>query len=366
MVRSPVRLLVLLLLAIAPLVRPHAQAPPRVVVVGDVHGDFTGFVRVLTEAGVIDRRRRWIGRDAVLVQTGDVPDRGPDSRKVMDLLIDLEKQAPKTGGRVRALLGNHEVMNLTGDLRYVTLAEYASYRSQDAESLRERVYAASADPAQRDEPGYRQAWMAGRPLGWVELQQAFLPQGRYGKWLRTHDVVTRVGDTLFLHGGIAPAYATLTIDTINERARAALAGRTPLAEPILSDEQGPLWYRGLALGAETTLAAHVDALLAFHRVSRIVVGHTVAPGVVLPRFGGKVILNDVGMSPVYGGPTSSLEIRGGAVSVRHRGTLVPLPASSDLKAYLDSVLALEPAGSTLRTWLAQGAVWPPQQPTDVP
>jgi hypothetical protein len=363
MVSPSVRLLLLLVLALAPLARPGAQAPSRVVVVGDVHGDYTGFVRVLTDAGVIDKRRRWIGGDTVLVQTGDVLDRGPDSRKVMDLLIELEKQAPKAGGRVHALLGNHEVMNLTGDLRYVTPAEYASYRSLEAESLRERVYAASADPLQRQLAEYREAWMAEHPLGWVELQQAFLPRGKYGKWLRAHDVVTRVGDTLFLHGGIAPAYATLTVDTINRRARAALASTTPLGEPILADEQGPLWYRGLALGDEPTLSAHVDALLAFHGVSRIVLGHTVAPGVVLPRFGGKVVLNDVGMSPVYGGPQSSLEIRGGAVAVRHRRTLVPLPPSSDLKAYLAAVLALEPATSKLRTWVADGAVWPPPQPT---
>lgn len=359
-----VRLLVLLLLALAPLARPGAQTPPRVVVVGDVHGDFSGFVRILTDAGVIDRRRRWIGGDAVLVQTGDVPDRGPDSRKVMDLLLDLEKQAPKAGGRVHPLLGNHEVMNMTGDLRYVTPGEYASYRSPESESLREHVYTAAADPQQREQFEYRQAWMAEHPLGWVELRQAFLPTGKYGKWLRQHDVVVRVGDTLFLHGGIGPAYATLTIDTINTRARVALAGQTPLAEPILADEQGPLWYRGLALGAEAALVAHVDALLAFHGVSRIVLGHTVAPGVVLPRFGGKVILNDVGMSPVYGGPKSSLEIRGSVVSVRHRGTLVPLPASSDLKSYLDAALALEPAESKLRTWMAQGAVWPPAQPIE--
>ena len=83
-----------------------------------------------------------------------------------------------------------------------------------------------------------------------------------------------------------------------------------MPRPLLTDDEAPLWYRGLALGPEADLAAHVDALLAFHGVSRIVIGHTVAPGVVLPRFGGKVILIDVGLSAVYGGPRSSLEIKG--------------------------------------------------------
>ena len=104
---------------------PAAQAPPRLVVVSDVHGDLGQFVTVLTQAGVIDGARKWTGGTTVVVQTGDVPDRGPDSRKVMDLLMDLEKQARKAGGVVHALLGNHEVMNMVGDLRYVTPEEYA-------------------------------------------------------------------------------------------------------------------------------------------------------------------------------------------------------------------------------------------------
>src|SRR5262245_33598569 len=98
----------------------------RVVAVGDVHGDFGAFVGVLRAAGVIDQKNKWTGGKTHLVQTGDVPDRGADSRKVMDLLMDLEKQAPKAGGRVHALIGNHEAMNLYGDLRYVVPGEFAA------------------------------------------------------------------------------------------------------------------------------------------------------------------------------------------------------------------------------------------------
>ena len=339
----------------------HAAPPgePRIVAVGDVHGDYAAFVGVLQQAGLVDAKARWTGGTTVLVQSGDVTDRGPQSRKVMQLLMALEKQAAKAGGRVHALLGNHEVMNMRGDLRYVTPGEYASYASTDAESLREQVFLANADPARKDDPAYRSAWMGARPPGWVELLQAFGPRGTFGRWLRKHDTVVKVGDTLFLHGGIAPAYATLQADEINARVKKALAGPTPDAEPLLTDQDGPLWYRGLALAPESDLAAHVEAVLARHGVARIVVGHTVAPGVVLPRFGGKVILNDVGLSATYGGPPSSLDIQGQAVSVRHRGTLIPLPASSNIRTYLDKALALEPAESRLRTWMAAGAVWPP-------
>jgi hypothetical protein len=280
----------------------------------------------------------------------------------MDLLIDLEKQARKAGGRVHALLGNHEVMNMLGDLRYVTPEEYASYRSLESEKLRENVFVANADPARREDPAYRSAWMADKPLGWVELMLAFSKQGKYGRWLRQHDTVAKIGGTLFLHGGIGPKYATLQADEINARIKTALASDTPGAEPLLTDQDGPLWYRGLALGPEAELGPHVDALLAFHGVSRIVIGHTVAPGVVLPRFGGKVILNDVGLSAVYGGPRSSLEIKGDSVSVRHRGTLLPVPATADLSTYLQAARALEPAGSTLDAWVEKGAIWPSSAP----
>ncbi len=151
----------LAVLLAATLVLAAAPAVPRVVAIGDVHGDFATFVSVLQQAGVIDAKRKWKGGTTVLVQTGDVPDRGPQSRKVMDLLMDLEKQARKAGGQVHALLGNHEVMNMLGDLRYVSPEEYASHASPDAEALREQVYQASADPTRKDDPAYKSAWMAG-------------------------------------------------------------------------------------------------------------------------------------------------------------------------------------------------------------
>jgi hypothetical protein len=348
----------LLLLLVTCATAPIAQAP-RIVAVGDVHGDFGAFVAVLTQAGVIDARRRWAGGTTVLVQTGDVPDRGPDSRKVMDLLIDLEKQASRAGGEVRALLGNHEVMNMQGDLRFVSPDEFASYRSPDADALRDAAYQANADPTRREDPVYRSAWMEARPLGWVELLQAFSTHGKYGRWLRRHDAVARVGDTLFLHGGISAKYLPLELADVNDRIRKALGSSAAMPEPLLVDPEGPLWYRGLALAPEAELSAHVDAVLARYGVARIVVGHTVAPGVVLPRFGGKVILNDVGLSAVYGGPPSSLQIEGHVVSVRHRGTVIPLPTTSDLTSYLEKAKALEPAESNLRAWLSKGAVWPP-------
>src|SRR5688572_28492471 len=87
----------------------------RVVAIGDVHGAHDQFVAILRAAGLIDGRSRWRGGRAILIQTGDVFDRGTDSRKSVDLLRRLERDARSAGGRVIALMGNHEVMRLVGD-----------------------------------------------------------------------------------------------------------------------------------------------------------------------------------------------------------------------------------------------------------
>ena len=92
----------------------------RVVAVGDVHGAYDAFVGILRTAGLIDERQRWVGSKAHLVQTGDVVDRGPDSRKALDLLEKLQGDARKAGGAVHPLIGNHEAMRLLGDMRYVS------------------------------------------------------------------------------------------------------------------------------------------------------------------------------------------------------------------------------------------------------
>lgn len=113
----------------------------RVVAVGDVHGDCDQLVSLLRSAELLDAQGNWSGGGTHLVQTGDLLDRGPDSRKAMDLLMKLEEQARSAGGRVHVLIGNHEAMNVYGDLRYVSPGEYAAFRDADSEKAREALYA---------------------------------------------------------------------------------------------------------------------------------------------------------------------------------------------------------------------------------
>jgi len=242
----PVLLLFLLVLAAAPPLAAQAEwtGVERVVAVGDVHGDYDGFVEILRSAGVIDEKDRWIGGKTHLVQAGDVPDRGPATRKVMDLLMALEKQAAKAGGHVHALIGNHEAMNMYGDLRYTTPGEFAAFRTGESEQLRANLWEqesrglASAD---------RKKWEAEHPLGWVEQRTEFGPKGTYGKWIRSHNAVVKINDAIYLHGGISPKYVTKSLNQINEAVAAELSDVTKIKDGSpLTAADGPLWYRGLA------------------------------------------------------------------------------------------------------------------------
>jgi hypothetical protein len=242
----------------------------------------------------------------------------------------MEGEASRAGGRVHALLGNHEVMRMMGDLRFVSTEEYAAFRSTDSEEVRERYYrAALTDAAARskaskqafDEAGFRRSFLDRTPLGRVEMQMAFGPKGEYGRWLRGHDTMITINGTVFVHGGISRAVATMGCATVNATVRSELATAPAplspqrLAELLAPREDGPLWYRGLALENESTFASELDAILLDMKASAIVVGHTVtADGRLTSRFGGRVVQLDTGMlgGAFYpAGRASALEIRHG-------------------------------------------------------
>jgi hypothetical protein len=287
------------------------QGVQRIVAVGDIHGGFDQLTDVLRSAGVIDKRNRWAGGKTHLVQVGDMVNRGPASRRVMDLLMNLEGQARRAGGHVHVLLGNHEAMNLYGDLRYLAPADWAAYRSSESAELRERFWELSVPQAQRADPAFRKQWEAEHPLGWVEHRQAFAPDGRYGKWLRARPVIVKIDGLVFVHAGIGPKYASWTLDRLNDAARAELQDFSRLEDGVVLDDEGPLWYRGLAQAPEEELAGHVDAVLAHLGARHMVIGHTPMREGIQPRFGGKVLLIDTGMTPSYGGRPACLVVEGG-------------------------------------------------------
>ena len=199
-------------------------APARLVAVADIHGAFDALTGILQTARLIDDTSRWIGGNAVLVQTGDYFDRGLGVREAMNLLMALERQAPRTGGRAHVLLGNHEVMNLLGRTRDVNPDLYAKFADGGSEKRREKAWAdfeklanARAKQLGSRPKVYdvtREDWMAAHPPGMLEYLEAISPDGTYGKWLRRRPVAVNVDGTVFMHAGLNPDTAPATLDDV--------------------------------------------------------------------------------------------------------------------------------------------------------
>lgn len=351
------------LLLSAPMAQAQSQweGVERVVVIGDLHGDYDKFADMLRNASLTDERGEWIGGRSHLVQLGDVPDRGANTRRIMDHLMRLERQARRAGGYVHALIGNHEAMNVEGDLRYVVAGEYAAFADANSPRRRNQLYRRSIAYL-RDHPpaggapifddAFRARWEAEHPLGYAEHRTAWAPNGAYGRWVAGHNAIIRINDTLFMHGGLGQSFNSARRDDLNRAVTSALRGRPQRGyADILTNEQGPLWYRGLALNAEDAERANVEALLANHGVARIVLGHTKRASTVFPRFGGRVILTDIAVPSGYADPHAYLVIENSGLTTVHRGQRVPLRGSTQAEtcAYLAQVAALDPAGGPVAT-----------------
>ncbi len=308
-------------------------APGRIVAIGDLHGDWSAWRDIARDAGLVDANGSWTGGSTVLVQTGDVPDRGPDTLKIVQDLMRLQREAPRSGGRVIAMVGNHEAMNVTGDLRYVSAGEYAAFVDSNSERRRAKVFdtnRATIESAYRKaKPGMsgrdiQAAWNARTPLGLVEHQLAWRPNGEIGRWAIGNPGVVLLGGTLFVHGGLSAAYIGRSIDDMNRRIAAALKARDTADSSIINDQAGPLWYRGLArkpgAPAETapedgkapvpllSVEEELAKVLAAFGADRMVIGHTPnLPGIAILNEG-RLVRIDTGISAVYGGTLTWLEI----------------------------------------------------------
>lgn len=312
-----------------------ARAPQRIVAVGDLHGDYAAWLDIARNAGLIDAAGHWAGGRTTLVQLGDILDREPDSLQIVRSLQQLQAEAPRAGGRVVVVLGNHEAMNLLGDNRYTTPGEYAAFADDRSPARREDFYLAnrqkieaaahatdpSATPSQ-----IRDKWMADHPLGWLEHRLAWGPNGELGKWATRNPAVVKIDGTLFVHGGLSAEYSKLSLDEINRRVAAAMAAGDDGPSTILYDPLGPLWYRGLVVhdaDAEELRAKEVpppkpltvdqelDVVLAAFGAQRIVVGHTPDLKGIEILSNGRLARIDTGNSRYYNGPLSWLEIVGG-------------------------------------------------------
>ena len=328
----------------------------QIIAVGDIHGALDEFQALLIEAGVTDGGQNWIAGDTHFVAVGDYLDRGAQSRKVMDLLRRLQPQAEAAGGKVHALLGNHEVMNMTGELGYVLPEEFASYADLDPEN----------------------ATQSGLQPGFLGHQKAFSLDGEYGAWLVSLPFLVVINDTAFLHGGLSDELAGLSLENINQRAkqeltslvqaretlrshglvdpRADFAATRKIAKRLLDpvapataeatqpqdpakleiavgaarlfieaaeglpfSRHGPVWYRRTAMCHPYGEQQVTEAILAGLGATRVVIGHTPTTGrTIQSRMGGRVLSIDTGMNVGhYQGHPAALEISGDQLGVTY-------------------------------------------------
>lgn len=354
------------------------QNVKRVVAIGDIHGDKDALAAVLKMSGIIDDQERWIGGNTHLLQIGDIPARGPQTRIAFDMLMRLEGEASSAGGKLHALIGNHDAGVIYGDLRNTLPQEYDEFRTPESEAkllkaldqeieTRRREGRLPANPA--DIEAVKKLWLQEHPPGFVEHREAFSPSGHYGSWIRRHNSMVRINDTLFVHGGISPKYILRTRSALNETVRRELADPGHLLPGVVTDPLGPLRYRALVEEAGPALEPHVSKVLRTWGVRRMVIGHTVTQSAILPLFGSRVVDIDLGLCRFYGRPPACLILENGKADVLHRGTRIPLPdakPSAQLE-YLKAVEAADekpsPVTKVIEKFQSQGGIEPFRPPS---
>jgi hypothetical protein len=236
----------------------------KMFVVSDIEGNFAALRKLLQGNGVIDAEFNWTFGNGHLVLTGDFVDRGDQVTEVLWLIYSLEEKAKQAGGYVHFILGNHEIMNMSGDLRYLN-RKYVN----NAQLLNENFV------------------------------MLFGENSELGRWFRTKNVVEKVGGILFVHGGVSDLVNRMNISLpeINSLVRPFYADSTfkypdPRLDTLYSD-WGPFWYRGYYTAGPTPVPPRIDSTLEKFHARHIVTGHSVIADTVSVLFDGRLFNTDV-------------------------------------------------------------------------
>jgi len=222
----------------------------KICAISDIHGNFDQMIKLLQGNGVVDDHLRWRWGDGHLVIVGDIFDRGPQMTEALWFIHQLEKEALKAGGKVHFVLGNHEIMVLRGDERYVN----KKYK-EVSRKLR------------------------------IKIQDLYGPETELGRWLRAKNVFIKINDILFVHGGISPDLIKhgYSIQSINRKFRNSLDARDYTIRfdeelELLYRYKGPVWYRGYIhawKGLPRANEEEVASVLDFYKARAVVIGHTI-------------------------------------------------------------------------------------------
>ena len=238
--------------------------PKEMLVLSDLEGDYDYLSKMLIGNGIINDKLEWTFNDGHLVIVGDVFDRGEYVTEILWLLYHLELESKKSGGRLHLILGNHEIMAMSGDHRYLN-KKYKKLLSG----------------------------------GDLEYKDLFSNQTVLGKWLRTKNAVEVVGNILFVHGGLSPKVnrSKQSISEMNTHVRNALLQLdtdTSDAQQLIMGMEGPLWYRGYI--EEKLEQSNIDSITANFSIKHIVVGHTIVPQITV-MYNNSVVPIDIKRKP---------------------------------------------------------------------
>jgi hypothetical protein len=244
-------------------------------------------------AGAIGEEDQWIGEDLVIVQTGDILDRGDDEAEIIELFQSLTAEAEAAGGAVHILNGNHEIMNSYLDYRYVTEGGFMEFEGI-AELDPSDSLMASLEPAHRARAA------------------AFRPGGPLARQMADQPLTLVLGGTLFAHAGILPEHLDLGLDSMEADVRAWLLAEAPQPEWIRGD-RSPVWNRVYSGEPTPETCDTLGVVLERLGLERMVVGHTVQDAGVTAYCGGRLWCIDVGLAAHYAGRLEVLEITGDVV-----------------------------------------------------
>ena len=369
----------------------RADGVEKVVAIADVHGAYEAMVETLGEVGILDDDLAWSGGASHLVIVGDLLDRGPRSRDALDLLMRLEVEAAAAGGHVHVLIGNHEMMNMIGDLRYVSKSEYAAFAADETRERRKHWFNAWSRRVGVNSAA-QERFDSTFPRGYFALREAFGPDGQFGKWLLEKNVVAVINRTAFVHGGLPPVVADLGLEGVNQGLKQdlvdyvnavatlmeaevllptdayydyasilnaympplnvsvelidAVATVKKLDDATVLHSDGPLWYRGNVACSEIIEEHQLKESLRAIGADRVVVGHTPTPTrKVLQRFDGRVVEVDTGMlNFYYKGSGNALILEGGELRVTNQAggeSYVPIAHPRRVGSRAASLLADE-------------------------
>ena len=275
--------------------KPDYNRPKKMLVLSDIEGSFGAFRKLLQAARVIDADYKWIFGDGHLVLVGDFVDRGDMVTEVHWLIYALEDQAVAAKGKVHYILGNHEIMNMSGDLKYLNNKYVRNSKMLDRHYMH----------------------LVG-------------PESEIGRWLGTKNIAERIGNLLFVHGGMSSYMnlMALPLKDINNMARPFYTDSTfkypDQKTEILFSDYGPFWYRGYYTGQPKANIPKIDSTLTIYNVRHVVTGHTIVAPYIATYHEGKVIDVDVHHA---GGHSEALLIeKNDMVRINQNGERFPLTA----------------------------------------